>query len=283
MKNTFKQSFSKNCVIALISTTLAFTPALAIAATAEGTAADAIQTEQVETTDWTNDDYVSSLKGLTNEERTQLKALYDKMDAHWAAVDAQTKHLEPTEEEYDRMAELEDKAWRAGILSVLTEAERTELKALWDKLDALKDDETLTDAECDRIYELENKYYDSDDEFVSRWDEEQTNEEYVKSLKGLTNAERTELVGLLNKSDAYWDAWEKLGGDGALTEADWDLMEKIENKAFFAEMAERLTDEELKELKGLYEKFEALAEGQDLTEAEWNRMSELQDKGYGNA
>ena len=101
----------------------------------------------------------------------------------------------------------------------------------------------------------------------------QSNEEYVAGLMGLDDAERAELVAL-------YDKWDALPEDGDLSDAEWDRVWELEDKAYYAELGQWLTADEVSELKALYDKYYALPEGGDLSDAEWERIYELEDKAW---
>ncbi len=56
-----------------------------------------------------------------------------------------------------------------------------------------------------------------------------SNEEYVNSLIGLTDAEKQELIAL-------YDKWDALADDEELSDADWQRMCALEDKAWYADM-----------------------------------------------
>ena len=60
-----------------------------------------------------------------------------------------------------------------------------------------------------------------------------SNEEYVASLVGLTDAERQELLAL-------YDKWDALADDEDLTDAEWNRMFDLEDKAWYAEMEDQI-------------------------------------------
>ena len=62
-----------------------------------------------------------------------------------------------------------------------------------------------------------------------------SNQEYVDSLVGLTDAERQELVALYDKIDA-------LGEDEDLSDAEWDRMSELQNKSWYAEIEQAIND-----------------------------------------
>lgn len=282
MVNTFKHTFSKNCVTALLGATLALTPALAFARPSEmATQADTniAQVQEGDTTTATTnaEDGAAALLGLSDAERAELKGLQDKLENYWALSDTVVLEGELTDQEWERMSELEGKAWRAKVTEALPTDEASELEALWAKLDALKEDEDLTEREWDRLWELEEKATGSDEACGGAWCdcEATSSDEYVKSLKGLTDAERRELKALKDKSDAYWKAWDSFYEAEGLSDAEWDRMNELEQKSRLAKLQTYLSKDEFAEFKGLYDKLDQELE---LSDAEWDRYVELEDK-----
>lgn len=297
--------FGKNAVIALVSATLAFTPAFALATDPGEANSPATDTSLVAEDSGT---YVDALTGLTDAERAELKSLYDKLDSLWQSQQA----LDLTEEEWDRITELEDKAYYASIAAYLTQDEIAELRDLEGRAYAFEEGTSLTDAERARLDQLQDKVYlgqaaaDLDANELAElealmtkeeltdeeWNRmlalegkvlgygtqhtEMSNADYVASLAGLTDAERTELCALYDKLDAYWAAADKCD----LTAEEWERVAELEDKDYYAGIAAYLTQDELAELKGLWEAFDAIGLGDDLTDEQWNRIQELQDKIY---
>jgi hypothetical protein len=174
------------------------------------------------------------------------------------------------------MSELEGKASRAEIIAALASDEAAEIETLWKKLDALREDEDLTEREWDRLWELEDKGTGTDGECGVWCDTETTSsEEYVRSLKGLSDAERDELKALKDKSDAYWKAWDTFYESEGLSDTEWDRMNELEQKSRLAKLQTYLSKDEFAEFKGLYDKLDQELE---LSDAEWDRYVELEDK-----
>ena len=270
MTCTHKHTFSRNCVTALLGVTLALTPALAFARPAENATQAGTNTVQVDNA--TTEDGAATLLGLSDAERAELKSLNDKLEHFWAISESVTLEDELTDQEWERMSELEDKAWRAEVTAALPADEAAELEALWSRLDALKEDEDLTEREWDRLWELEEKATGPDGAQDS---ETLSNEEYVKSRKGLTDTERAELKALKDKSDAYWKAWDAFYEREGLSDAEWDRMNDLEQKSRLAKLQTYLSADEFAEFKALYDKFD---QEMDLTDAEWDRYCKLEDK-----
>jgi Spy/CpxP family protein refolding chaperone len=270
-----RNSFSRVRITALLGITLAFSPALAIAAPVEDTAkADALTAIKIEVTG-NADDFVGLPFDLTEDERAELKELMDKLDRFWNTWEASDWEGSITDEDWERMSELENKAWRAETKAALSANEAAEIDALWNKLDALRDGEDLTENEWSRLSELEDKAAGGEDVELGVEEDTLPNEEYVKALKGLTDAERAELKALKDKSDAYQVAWDRYYETEGLTDAEWDRMNKLEEKARLAEMANYLPKDEFFELTNLYDRLDRELE---LTDAEWDRMAEIEEK-----
>lgn len=187
-------SFSKNCVTALLGVTLAFSPALALAKTTEGATKTNTDIAQVEGSEAT-----ATTSGLTDAERAELKALRDKSDAYWQAWDRLYETEGLTDAEWDRMNELEQKARLAKLETYLSGDEFAEFKRLYDKLD---EELSLTDAEWDRFCALEDKARLAELEAY------------------LTPEEFAELEGL----------YEKLDQEGELSDAEWERRNELEAK-----------------------------------------------------
>jgi len=279
MIDYLKGTVARNATIALVSCTIGFAPVFAVVAHAEeqGAAKTSASKDQTETND--NAGYVATLTGLTDAERTELARLLDKQDAFWAGFD---ENLGLTDAEVDRMNELYETSRKAELEEALSSDEIAELEALWARLEGMGADGDLTEAEWDRLFELEDKVYGTDDcdyDYEGAWVEDTTtNADYVATLTGLTDAERTELASYLDRQDAYWQVFETSYGLG---DAEWDRIAELEEKAYRAEAAKNLNADEYAELKVLWARLEVSDGEGDLTDAEWDRLWELESKGYG--
>ena len=108
-----------------------------------------------------------------------------------------------------------------------------------------------------------------------------SNEDYVKSLLGLSDEERAELVALYDKCST-------LGEDEDLSDEEWDRMYELDQKAHMAQLKQTLTPEEYAEYEQLYQKDEAVRQkveeiyrNEGLTDQEYERMFELEDICFG--
>lgn len=294
MKKNSTHAFGKTAVSTLITAVLALSPTVAFAVASDAATANATAQEQAPDDDYegceemSNEEYVNSLAGLTDAERTELLELYNKWDALWESDD---EDADLTEAEYARMFELQDKAYFAEAEKNLTADELAEFKSLWERIGIETEDLFGTD-DWNRLVELENKAFGYADDYGldlgwddwgdSDWEDLSdgglSNEEYVATLKGLTDEERTELVALYDKLDALWESDDE---NADLTEAEWQRLNDLEDKAIMAELEGNLSADEMAELKGLWNKLETMGEDTELTDAEWDRMLELETKGFG--
>ena len=110
-------------------------PAAAMTTTTESGLDNLFGTDDFEGT--SNEEYVEGLVGLTDAEKQELLALYDKWDALAADEDL-------SDADYNRLCELEDKAYYAEIEASIdadtsiTEAERTAYKQQLSQLQELE-------------------------------------------------------------------------------------------------------------------------------------------------
>jgi len=288
MIDNVKDTFAVHCTIALMSCAIGFAPVFAAMAHAEEERSTTTDTKA--TTDThkhkgghkrqSNEDYVADLKGLTDDERAELKQLLDKQDAFWEAVDPNNGL---TDDEAARMEELYEISWKAELSQKLTEDELKEFNALHEKLKSTQEDADLTDDEWRRMRELEDKAYGAKDgkpgdDACAKGSEDQSSADFVATLPGLSDAEKTELAGLIDKQDAYWVVLEAEHG---LTDTEQDRLEELEDKAMRAQLQENLSADEYQELEAIWAKIKSNGEGVDLTDDEQNRMFELEAKGFG--
>lgn len=166
-----KQSLASAAAGVLLGGALFGVPAVALAtsATADTPAIEADQDVQADDyacedvdgmcgTCWETPD-ASQLSGLSDAERSELQQLYDRM------YDC-TSDEELTDEEYDRVFELEEKAHLALMKEKLSADEYAEFERLYNKNAALQakivelyEKEGLTDEEAERMWTLEDQVY----------------------------------------------------------------------------------------------------------------------------
>ena len=275
MNDLFRSNIATGAAIALISCTIATAPAFTQIALADTDTYETVTSDTQECFD--NRTYVAGLVGLTDQERIELAALLEKQDAYWNGMD---ENAGLTDSEVTRYNELIERADRCKLAQNLTADELSELDALNAKFEALKENEDLSEAEWERMFELENKGYGmvEDSEGVYEDLQPQTNAEYAAGLCGLTDAERAELVAILDKQDAYWAVYDAMAG---LSDAEWGRIFELELKSSRAGIARNLTEAEYAEVKALWDKLDGLKEDEELTDAEWDRLIALEGKGYG--
>ena len=100
------------------------------------------------------------------------------------------------------------------------------------------------------------------------------NKEYVAELRGLTDAERAELIALLDARDAAWEAGVEFDATSSMRIA------QLEHIDLVACAADTLSAAETQELKDLLAAFDALPLGTYMSHADWDRMQALEYKSY---
>lgn len=102
------------------------------------------------------------------------------------------------------------------------------------------------------------------------------NADYVAGLRGLTDAERTELKGLLDARDRAWERGSDLDVSSLMRIA------QLEHKSQVALAADSLSAAEVAELEKLYAAFDALPTGSYMDHTSWDRLMELEYACYGS-
>ena len=276
-KNRFSFEAIKNSALAFALVSATCVPAVAFATTqqaniavdqvtnqdetptSEGeTAGDLLQVLDEESTCscegecLSNEEYVNALEGLSDAEKQELIALYDKLDAAWESalenvdgeeadgdsIDWDSYENALSDDEHNRMAELENKAYVATLVG-LSDAEKQELLSLYNKESQLSDsDEGLTDEEYDRICTLEDKAYYAE------------LEQLVKEDTTLTDAERStylDAIKQMKELDKQYSALEEQCD--ALDEQYLKLMDTV-GDYFFGEDWDDFSDEDAFDYSG---------------------------------
>lgn len=100
------------------------------------------------------------------------------------------------------------------------------------------------------------------------------NKEYVAELRGLTDAERAELIALLDARDAAWEAGVEFDATSSMRIA------QLEHIDLIARASDTLSAAEVQELKDLLAAFDSLPLGTYMSHADWDRMQALENKSY---
>ncbi len=202
----------------LIATTAFATPIATFANTETTT-----ETEYEDWEDMTNAEYVATLSGLTDDEKTELANAYDTLDA---------ETLDESSDEFktliNRVTELENKAFLADIQSevsettALTDEEKQELINAYQSLMTLESSDDY-DEDSTEVTTLENRIEELEDKIYA-----QELEEYVNSLEGLTDDEKKKLLKAYKKLDSLY---EKVDEQEEKIEKAEKKIAKLESKA----------------------------------------------------